>query len=71
MENLIAYITLFINLLPELISSGEQILPLINRVKRLLKEGGVPTAEDWELLDELNEKYTRVIQADIPGESPA
>lgn len=68
MENLAAFITLFLKLLPALIASAEEIYPLISRVYELWSTGGQPTDADWQTLRDLEARQTAVIQAPIPGD---
>lgn len=71
MESLIAFMTLFLKLLPLMIAAGEEVFPLISRVTQLWTSGGSPSEADWAELDRLNAKYDSIIQAPIPENPPS
>lgn len=68
MEQVVLYISLFLKLLPSLITAGEEVIPLIKRAYEIFTTGTPPTEADWAALREHEDAQTRIIQEPIPDE---
>jgi hypothetical protein len=66
MEQVAAYITIFLKLLPSLIAAGEEILPIVEKAYKIWTGKAQVTQADFDELNALLDKNSAVIQAPIP-----